>query len=207
MTWNNCADLPMDKTLYVVSGFMRTGTSMMMRALEAGGLDACYKQSRDVMKARHADKHYDPNIGGLYELERSDYREWDFPHGYEGKLIKALNMGVPRMSVMPNGIRVVFMRRITEEIRQSYEAFFPGSRLRNIEDLDKNMEDIIARIENRKDILSIHVFWYGEVVKSPLSHFEDLKTGGWPIDTKKAASIIDPKYHRYHEQRLTIGVI
>jgi hypothetical protein len=27
----------MDKTLYIVSGFMRTGTSMMMRALEAGG--------------------------------------------------------------------------------------------------------------------------------------------------------------------------
>jgi len=27
-----------DKILYVVSGFMRTGTSMMMKALETGGL-------------------------------------------------------------------------------------------------------------------------------------------------------------------------
>ena len=83
-----------DKTLYVVSGFMRTGTSMMMKALEAGGLDACYKQSREEMKNRYADEHYDPNIGGLYELERKDYQKPNFPRDYEGKLIKCLNKGI-----------------------------------------------------------------------------------------------------------------
>ena len=74
-----------DKTLYVVSGFMRTGTSMMMKALEAGGLEACYRQSREEMRLRFADEHYDPNVGGLYELEREDYREKGFPRKYEGK--------------------------------------------------------------------------------------------------------------------------
>ena len=111
-----------NKTLYVVSGFMRTGTSMMMKALEAGGMDACYRQSRDEMKNRFADEHYDPNIGGLYELERGDYQKPDFPKGYEGKLIKALNQGIPKMAVMPE-IRAVFMRRDAEEIRQSYMPF------------------------------------------------------------------------------------
>ena len=76
--------------IYVVSGFMRTGTSMMMKALEAGGMDASYKQSRDVMKDHYADEYYNPNIGGLYELEKQDYQKWDFPRDYEGKLIKAL---------------------------------------------------------------------------------------------------------------------
>ena len=51
-----------DKILYVVSGFMRTGTSMMMKALEAGGLKVKYKQSREEMRKSFADKYYDPNI-------------------------------------------------------------------------------------------------------------------------------------------------
>jgi len=68
----------MDNTLYVVSGFMRTGTSMMMRALENAGMNASYKQSRDEMKSRFADEFYDPNIGGLYELEREDYQKKTF---------------------------------------------------------------------------------------------------------------------------------
>jgi len=89
-----------DKILYVVSGFMRTGTSMIMKALESGGLDAEYKQSRDEMKNRYSDKNYDPNIGGLYELERQDYMGLDFPNKYTGKLIKGLNNIIPNMCVM-----------------------------------------------------------------------------------------------------------
>ena len=194
-----------DLVLYVVSGFMRTGTSMMMRALEAGGMDACYKQSRDVMKNRFADEHYDPNIGGLYELERQDYREFGFPQKYEGKLIKALNNAVPRMAVMPHGIRVVFMRRDTEEIRQSYDAFF-DQQLRNINHLDRNMEDIIERIRNRKDVLSLDVLWYRKVLESPLEHLKTLRMNAWPIDAKAAASVVDPTLCRFKLENLTVGI-
>lgn len=193
------------ETLYVVSGFMRTGTSMMMRALEAGGLEACYRQSRDVMKDRFADEFYDPNIGGLYELERGDYQEFGFPRKYAGKLIKALNVGVPRMAVMPGGIRVVFMRRDTEEIRQSYDAFF-DKQLRNVEHLERNMADIIERIQNRKDVLFLDVFWYREVVEKPLEHFKKLVEHGWPIDPSVAAATVDPALCRYKLENLTVGI-
>jgi hypothetical protein len=196
----------MDKTLYIVSGFMRTGTSMMMRALEAGGLDAAYQQSRDKMKARFADEHYDPNVGGLFELERKDYRAWQFPRAYAGRLIKALNYGVPRMAVMPGGIRVVFMRRDQEEIRQSYEAFF-GKQLQNLEHLERNMVDIQERIRNRKDVKSLHVFWYRKVVKHPWRHFALLRLFGWPINPWRAAATIDSKYCRFRKENLTEGVI
>lgn len=205
----------MDKTLYVVSGFMRTGTSMMMKALEAGGLDAEYQQSRDVMKARFADEHYDPNIGGLYELERKDYLSPGFPKQYEGKLIKALNMEyqneggvVKSMKVMPNGIRVVFMKRDPEEIRQSFDAFF-GRQLpeEQIETLAQRWETCIERIENRKDVLSLDVFWYRDVVRKPEKYFKKLKETGWPIDVKKAVSVVDPKYMRFKKEKLTKGVI
>lgn len=178
----------------------------MMKALEVGGLQAEYKQSRDVMKNRFADEHYDPNIGGLYELEKKDYLQFGFPKKYEGKLIKALNMAVPRMAVMEHGIRVVFMRRDAEEIRQSYDAFF-GKQLGNIKHLERNMQDIIHRIKNRKDVKSLNVFWYREVIDNPSAAFDILKNRGWPIDSSKAASVVDSKYYRFRKENLTRGVI
>ena len=195
----------MDNTLYVVSGFMRTGTSMMMRALEAGGMDACYKQSREVMRKRFADEHYDPNVGGLYELERKDYREPGFPRKYRGKLIKALGMGVPGMAVMP-AIRVVFMRRDPEEIRQSYAAFF-GQDLQGIDTLNNRMQDVLERIRNRRDVISMHVFWYRQVLHWPLHNFTTLQSEGWPIDVTKAVAIVDPDLCRYRHENLTVGVL
>ena len=179
---------------------------MMMKALEAGGLDAEYKQSRDEMKDRFADTQYDPNIGGLYELERQDYKADDFPRQYDGKLIKALNMGVPNMAVMKDGIRVVFMRRDAEEIRQSYDAFF-GKQLRHIDNLEPRMSNIIEQILNRKDVISFDEFWYRDVVNFPLTHFEMLAEHGWPIDPQKCAAVVDPQYCRFRLEELEVGVL
>lgn len=191
--------------LYVVGGFMRTGTSMMMGALVAGGLDAYYRESRDRMRRRHADEYYDPNQGGLWELERADYKRWDFPRGFEGYLIKGLNFCVPRMEMMPAGIRVVFMRRDTEEIKQSYEAFF-GTPLRNVAHISRNMDSIIGRIENRRDVLSLDVFWFRNVVQEPLEHFNQLVRSGWPIDAMAAAQTINPDLCRFRRESLQAGV-
>ena len=100
--------------IHIVSGFMRSGTSMMMRALESGGMDACYRGSRDDLIEKHSDEHYSPNPA-LYELERKDYRDPNFPDGYEGKLIKCLAPGMFRLKV--GEYRIIFMRRDYEEIR------------------------------------------------------------------------------------------
>lgn len=186
---------------------MRTGTSMVMRALEAGGMDAAYRQSREVMREHHADEKYDPNVGGLYELERKDYRREGFPRGYEGKLIKALNNAVPRMLPMPGGIRVVFMRRRAEEIDQSYRAFF-GKRMGLWSDVQfqQYMDDIVALIRNRRDVLSCHVFWYRQVLDYPLGHFALLARAEWPIDVDTAAAVPDPALCRYKVESLDVGV-
>ena len=178
---------------------------MMMQALEAGGLDARYRQSRDVMKDRFSDEFYDGNAGGLYELERQDYREFGFPKKYEGTLIKALNTGVPGMAVMPHGIQVVFMRRDAEEIRQSYNAFF-DRQLENIEHLERNMADVIERIRNRKDILSLDVFWYREVLARPKEHFEKLLAHGWPVNVDAAISVVNPALCRFKIENLEVGI-
>ncbi len=194
----------MDNTVYIVSGFMRTGTSMMMKALEAGGLKAEYKQSRDEMKERYADEHYDPNIGGLYELERKDYQTLNFPYKYRGKLIKCLGMGVAHSDVMPDAqIKVVLMRRDEEEIRQSYEAFF-GQPLRHIE-IDKILDKSYRILDSRVDVEVIQLE-FRDVINSPLETFLHLVDKGWPINPQTAASIIEPKYYRFRKEQLTKGV-
>lgn len=196
-------DAIVNNTVYVVSGFMRTGTSMMMKALEVGGMNACYKQSRDIMKNHFADGQYDPNIGGLYELERRDYLEWGFPGKYKGKLIKCLWGGLIKMDVMPK-IKIVFMRRNPEEIRQSYLAFF-GKNLENADKIDRNLDYAIRMMKNRKDV-DIDVFWYRDVVERPREHFQILKNHGWPIDVDKCVEIVNPKYCRYKIENLVIGI-
>lgn len=202
------AVLPLEKPqpLYVVSGFMRSGTSMMMKALEAGGMEAVYRQSRDVMKDRFADAEYDPNIGGLFELERADYQKPDFPHGYEGKLIKALRMGPGRMAVMPGGIRVVFMQRDPEEIRQSYMAFFGRSDF-TVEQIETDVERSLVAARNRRDTRVLEV-WYRGVVENPRPWFERIrKFYGVPLDVNACASVVSDEWLRYRKEELEVGVV
>jgi len=196
-----------DNSLYIVSGFMRCGTSMMMKALEEAGLFAEYKNSRDDRTRKpHIDEHYDPNEGGLYELERSDYLTKDFPRKYKGKLIKCLYGGLERMNVMPDGINIVFMRRDFEEIRQSYQAFF-GQKLKFDKSVEESFDLMIQKMLNRKDVNNMHVFWYREVVEEPYKHFKILKDAGWPIDIDKAVEVVNPDLCRFRKESLVEGII
>ncbi len=196
------------QTLYVVSGFMRSGTSMMMKAIEAGGLPLSYSPEREELRERYSDEYYNPNEGGLYELSDKEFNSLEFPLPYKGTCVKALQTAVPRMRVVPGGIRVIFMRRDQEEIRQSYLAFF-GKNLPQLqtEDFEERMQIIQDQILNRKDVLSLDVIWYRDVVNNPLPVFERLKENGWPIDPVLAASVVDPALCRYRLENLSIGVL
>jgi len=189
--------------IYIVSGYMRTGTSMMMRALEAGGLDAVKNPTREKMNDQYGDKDYKPNPGGFYELQRREYMQFGFPRMYEGKLIKCLHGGLWRMVV--GDYKIVFMMRDTEEIRQSYEAFFGNKLPPTFEKYEEIMQDSIDMLKNRLDT-QIDVFQYREVIKDPMKHFNTLKNQGWPIDTDKAISVIDPSLLRFKREDLTIGI-
>lgn len=192
--------------VYVIGGFMRSGTSMMMKALEAGGMDAKYRASRDEMKNRFADEHYDPNIGGLYELERADYQKPDFPRGYEGKLIKALQMGPGRMKVMPGGIRVVFMRRDPEEQRQSYQAFF-GQDGFTVDQINQRVAESLEACYNRRDT-SVLELWYANVIEQPRATFERVRAFlGVPLDIDAAVAVVDPQYYRFRKEELEAGIV
>ena len=192
--------------IYVVSGYMRTGTSMMMKALEAGGLEAAFNPVREEMNAVYGDEHYKPNPGGFYELQRKEYSQEGFPRMYDGKLLKCLWGAVKRIIDQADiNYKIIFMLRNPEEIRQSFEAFFDGpaeERLKAYRQIMNQTLSIIRGADNAKVLPIV----YKRVIRNPIEMFEKIKDFGVPIDVNKAASIVDPKLYRFRLENLEIGI-
>lgn len=195
-----------EETVYIVSGFMRTGTSMMMRCLELGGMEAVYSREKDESKNDFSDESYDPNEGGLYEMDREDYHVPNFPDMHKGKLIKLLNLGTFGLKPMPK-LKVVFMRRDPEEVRQSYVAFFGDIKKERmtVENIGQAMALNIQLLNNRKDT-DVLEFWYRDVVEDPRKYFTLLKENGWPIDVEKCVSGVNKDLLRFKIEELTPGI-
>jgi len=191
------------KVTYVVSGYMRTGTSMMMQALEAAGLEAAFNPIRNRLNTDFGDDKYKPNPGGFYELQRNEYKQYGFPRMYEGKLIKCLWGGLAKFVV--GNYKVVFMMRDPEEIRQSFEAFFGGQAPPTLANYEEIMKDSIDLLNNRKDTRLI-ILQYRDVIENPKKEFQKLKDDGWKIDIDKAILTVKPDLYRFRKERLTIGI-
>lgn len=179
--------------IYIVSGFMRCGTSMMMQALEAGGMDAAYCKDRAArMNSKWGSQDsyhsYVPN-DEYYELNIEDYKTPDFPDAYEGRLIKCLWGGL--LLLKPgHEYRIIFMRRPSREIQTSLVAFFgkPHSQCQDVY-FTQRMERVIKVCRDRRSFVSVDEIWYPDVVSEPLKIFKQLAASGWPIDPEKAAKI------------------
>lgn len=185
--------------IYIVSGYMRSGTSMMMRALEAGGMTASFSRERDKMLEKRwgepdkSNTRYSPNPNGYYELKSEDYTAVGFPFEYEGKLIKCL-WGL--ITILPVGeYRVIFMRRPTEEIRASHMAAFSETpAFVDSNNFEKKMNDTVAILRDRKSFITVDEVWMGDVIADPKKVFKSLD---WPVDPELAAVIPNKKLVRY----------
>ena len=99
----------------IVSGLPRSGTSMMMRMLEAGGLP--------IMSdgARGADVD---NPKGYFEFERIKDLERETDKSYlregRGKALKVISFLIPHLPD-ENDYRVIFMRRDLDEVLSSQD--------------------------------------------------------------------------------------
>lgn len=192
----------MPEPVYIVSGHPRSGTSMMMRALMAGGMEGVYSTKRDELATSHADADYQPNPDNeLFELESWQYRVAGFPAGYEGKLIKVV-MHSRNMDVMPGGVKVVFMRRDPEEIRQSYMAFFRERRTPTVAEIEYEVGLSLRQMRDRRSFDVVEL-GYRDVVADP-GHW--LRKLDWPFDLAKAASEVRPELLRYKREELAVGI-
>ena len=193
--------------IYLVTGYMRSGTSMMMSALMAGGIEGVYDDSRDDdLRPGTEDEYYKINPS-VFEPSTKQTRILGFPREHDGKCLKILWGGVGGIATA--SYRIVFMWRNAEEIRQSYEGGFLRSSTPQwwSEDGYKDRMNLgLDLLRNRKDVHSITELNYRDVIARPIYELSKLKEDGWPINVTKAASVVDEKQCRFKIEDLVVGM-
>ncbi|MEM7409529.1 MAG: sulfotransferase [Myxococcota bacterium] len=133
--------------LVVVSGLPRSGTSMMMRMLEAGGVPILSDGERE------ADVD---NPKGYFELERIKDLENETDKSYlqagRGKAVKAISFLIKDLPD-DNDYRVIFMRRDLDEVLASQKKMID-----RLDQGDTSAEDEAMREAFRNDIVRVRLY-------------------------------------------------
>ncbi|MDP3938953.1 MAG: sulfotransferase family protein [Deltaproteobacteria bacterium] len=128
----------MSEPIYVVSGLPRSGTSMMMKMLEDGGLPPLLDGIR---------KADDDNPKGYYEFERVKKLKQDkawLPEA-QGKVVKVISQ---LLFELPEGFeyRIVFVRRsIAEILASQQQMMIRRGTLKEGDVGDDKMRDLLLR--------------------------------------------------------------
>lgn len=186
-----------DKVIYIVSGLPRSGTSMMMKMLEAGGLKIL------TDNIRSAD---DDNLQGYYEFERvKQMKDGDTgwvaeAHGKVVKVISAL------LEHLPGGIqyRIIFMEREMMEILASQRKMLerrgkPGSAAEDgkfAELYGRHLEKVKGWLAAQSNMRVLYIR-YNEMLANPseyaakVAEFLDV-----PLDERSMSEVPQEKFYR-----------
>lgn len=179
----------------VVSGLPRSGTSMMMRMLEKGGMPIL------TDGLRRAD---DDNPLGYYEFEPVKRLDKD-----ASWLPDACNKAVKIIYIflynLPTGYRykVLFMKRHLDEVVASQKVMLrrrqEGDRMSDQDLMDKFHEEL-QRLDlwiRQQENFTISYLDYDEVVAEPeKTAFWITRFLGLNLDTAAMAQAVDPSLHR-----------
>jgi hypothetical protein len=198
--------------IYIVSGYRRSGTSCMMKALYAGLTEGqiLYQPGQERIGAQE-ENGYLPNPSGLHEVGQAYYMRPRFLRQIpDGSLLKVLYDGLPHLP--KRDYVVVFMHRDPDEIQASCDrvdlhlrqvgvnengkAWYPFDSFRPYSQED--IDHVVDICEVRADIKLIHVD-FRWLVENPLESFRRLSTA-IPIDPEKSAEIIKPDFYRFRSE-------
>lgn len=185
----------MDKSIAIVSGLPRSGTSMMMKMLHAGGLEPI----SDGLREADVD-----NPNGYYEFERAKKikadRDW-LPDAC-GKVVKMVSM---LLFDLPEDhhYKVVFMRRHMDEILASQSKMLDRlgtpsgiSNDRMAALFGKHLEKITSWLATRGNIETLYV-QYDEVLADPAPTAAALnRLFAGILDEQAMTSVVDPSLYR-----------
>lgn len=183
--------------IYLVVGHPRSGTSMMMRAVEAGGLTVARSIRREAKNTR--DGTYLANRDGLYEVDPKEVWVSGWPRMYEGQAVKVLTSWVRHVSA--GDYSVAFMLRDSEEIRQSFEASHREKR--TTLQIEREIDEALSLLHVRRDVHQITLLNYRDVLEHPR---ESLSKLNWPLDVTAAASVPDVSQYRFRRELLSVGL-
>jgi len=180
----------------IVSGLPRTGTSMMMRFLDAGGLTALTDGRRE------ADSD---NPRGYYELDRAlkikDDASW-LPEA-EGKAFKMVSMLLYHLP-LDRPYKIIFMRRNLDEVLASQARMLENMGKGQNQPSDEKMkalfsshlEEIERHIAGQPMLDTLHCD-FKTVVDQPADTARRVAEHlGLDLDQQKMAGIIEPALYR-----------
>lgn len=183
-------------TVYLVTSLHRSGSSMMMRGLIAGGMQGVYGANQDWLNVEAGRPGYQPNPHGFYALDDpSEFARPDFAEEYAGKLVKL----PPGMALrLPAGnYRAVFMQRAPAQILASMASMSPYGLFGTepaIWFYAKVRDALALALQARGTV--VDVVKYADVIASPITAFTALQAAGWPINPALSAAVVDPTLYR-----------
>ena len=184
------------KPIYIISGLPRSGTSMMMKMFEAGGI------SPFIDNIRVPD---DDNPKGYYELERVKKLPVDNSWITEarGKVIKVISMLLVHLPP-EHEYKVIFMRRNMDEILASQAAMLgrSGKSGGDISDQELSSKFIghltqtEAWLEQQSNFKVLYVK-YNHLLESPHENIKKIiNFMNHVLNVDKMLDVIDPKLYR-----------
>jgi len=203
--------------LFVVSGYRRTGTSMMMQALDAGLIEshALMFKARSEKFVSPDNSGYSPNPRGLQEVGQLFYMDVENLRTIPATGTALIKIFFDGLLALPAGhdYRIVFMKRGTAAIQASckrvdkykkekeYKSFKRDGEFHMPFDCfapynEEDIDHVIQICRQRKDMRIITVK-YEDVITDPLAVFQGLNCDWLPLDPKKAAAVIQPALKRY----------
>ena len=180
----------------IVSGLPRSGTSLMMQMLRAGGMDLMHDGKRE------ADED---NLEGYWEWEeiKSLKKNPRLIEQADGKVIKVISALLPQLPPR-HRYRIIFMRRPVEEVVASQWKMLarsgksPRSEQEHlIQTQQTHLDQTLAKLRQRSDIELIEID-YPQLVAEPASQLAALQEflGDQVPDPAALATAIRPDLHR-----------
>lgn len=183
--------------IVIVSGLPRSGTSMMMKMLEAGGLEVLTDHQRT------ADEN---NPKGYYEFERVKKLK-DGDTGWvadaRGKVVKVITALLEYLPAAES-YRIILMRREMDEILASQRRMLErdGKHENGVDDqtmaelYEKHLQKVLTWLDTQENIRTLEVS-YNDVIANPGDNIEKLNRFlDGRLDDSKMSAVVDKKLYR-----------
>jgi hypothetical protein len=191
---------PKTPPIVVVSGLPRSGTSMMMKMLEAGGIPPVTDE------LRVAD---DDNPKGYYEFERvkqMDKGDVGWVSDAPGKVVKVISALLKHLPAEYN-YQVIFLRRHMSEILASQRKMLihRGEDPDKMDDaqmgmlFERHVQSVEQWLNGRPNFEVLYVH-YSDVMADPLPEINRIcRFLGRDMDVRAMAEVVDPQLYRNRE--------
>ena len=190
-----------DQFITIVSGLPRSGTSMMMKMIDAGGIPPV----TDALRVADED-----NPKGYYEFERvkqMDKGDTAWVADAPGKVVKVISALLKHLPANEQ-YRVIFIRRNIDEILASQRKML----IRRGEDPDKqddaqmkvlfekHVRGVEAWLAERRNVRTLYVH-YSDMLGDPRPQIERVNAFlGGKLDTARMAEVVDPSLYRNRQK-------